>query len=220
MLSGGGMAMERGEPQHLQPTSQAQCLAFLTGLGRATEGRTATHLCIWQAFMGSAPLLLVVIHGHHARPVCSHLFQAKRLAHVAQAEDVLLEAGAPKPDAGVQELGANARVCANGVRHLRTDARTRLHVCARACVCPCMYAAHVLLLPLQLAADRVGCLLPSSTHRAAARALRVQGYCDAADGAETACPRGHRGEAAPAARPPARRAPPAARWPPTPRTAR
>eukprot|EP00967_Tisochrysis_lutea_P081310 scaffold112106_cov22-Tisochrysis_lutea.AAC.3 len=51
-------------------------------------------------------------------PVVGHLPQAQRLAHVAQVENVLLEAGAAKADAGRQELVADAGVSANGVRYL------------------------------------------------------------------------------------------------------
>ncbi len=107
-------------------------------------------------------LLLQVVHGDHAVPVVGHLLEAHRLAHVAEVEDVLLEAGAwargeerglsggageagggacgghargrrqqgrarprtAKADGGVEELEADARVGADGVRHL-------LHVGAR-----------------------------------------------------------------------------------------
>ena len=58
-------------------------------------------------------VLLVVVHVHHALPVVCHLGQAVRLTHVAQVEDILLEAGTPKAHRCMQELGADAGVCSN-----------------------------------------------------------------------------------------------------------
>ncbi len=55
----------------------------------------------------------------HRVPVVGDLLESQRLADVNQVQDVLLEAGAAKADAGVQEFGADARVRANCVRHLR-----------------------------------------------------------------------------------------------------
>ena len=56
--------------------------------------------------------------GAHRVPVVSYLLQANRLADVDQVENVLLEAAAAKADRGIEELAADARVCANGVPHL------------------------------------------------------------------------------------------------------
>ena len=55
----------------------------------------------------------------HRIPVLGHSLQALLLADVNEVEDVLLEAGAAKADGGLQELGANAGVCADALGHLR-----------------------------------------------------------------------------------------------------
>ena len=54
----------------------------------------------------------------HLVPVVGHLLQAHSLADVDQVEDVLLEAGAAKADRGVEELGADAGVGADGLGNL------------------------------------------------------------------------------------------------------
>jgi hypothetical protein len=51
-------------------------------------------------------------------PVVSHLLKANRLADVHQVKDIFLEAAAAKAHRGVEELGADARVGANGLGHL------------------------------------------------------------------------------------------------------
>ena len=55
----------------------------------------------------------------HRVPVVGDLLQAQRLANVDKVQDVLLEAGAAEADAGIQELGSDARVRPDRVRHLR-----------------------------------------------------------------------------------------------------
>ena len=65
-------------------------------------------------------------------PVVGHGLEPHRLADVDQVEDVLLEAGAPKAHAGVEELAANARVCADGVAHLQQRRTLSGHL-PRAC---------------------------------------------------------------------------------------
>ncbi len=54
----------------------------------------------------------------HRVPVLSDGLQADGLADVDQVQDVLLEAGPAEAHAGVQELGADARVRADAARHL------------------------------------------------------------------------------------------------------
>ena len=61
--------------------------------------------------------------GAHRVPVLGHLLEADCLADVDQVENVLLEAGAAEAHAGVQELGADPRVCANAASHLQRASR-------------------------------------------------------------------------------------------------
>ena len=61
--------------------------------------------------------------GAYRVPVLGHLLEADCLADVDQVENVLLEAGAAKAHAGVQELGADPRVCANAASHLQRASR-------------------------------------------------------------------------------------------------
>ena len=58
-------------------------------------------------------------------PVVSDLLEAHSLADVDQVEDVLLEAGASKAHARIEELGPDARVCANAECHLQTTMMSR-----------------------------------------------------------------------------------------------
>ena len=60
---------------------------------------------------------LVVVHPHHLLPVLGHLGQPEMLAQVDQVQDVFLEAGTAEADRRFQELGADAAVRADGVRH-------------------------------------------------------------------------------------------------------
>ena len=63
--------------------------------------------------------LLVVVHANHAVPVIRNLLQAVALADVREVQDIFLEAGPAEAHGGVQELGTDAAVRADGVRHLR-----------------------------------------------------------------------------------------------------
>ena len=52
-------------------------------------------------------------------PVLGHLGKVEALADVDQIEDILLEAGAPEADAGLEELGADSGVSPDGLGDLR-----------------------------------------------------------------------------------------------------
>src|SRR5690606_20494928 len=67
--------------------------------------------------VGEAPFL-VVVHGDDLLPVMGHLMQPVAAGDVHQVEDVLLETGAPETHRGLQELGADAAVGADGTGHL------------------------------------------------------------------------------------------------------
>lgn len=54
----------------------------------------------------------------HRVPVVCYSLQSDSFTDVDQVEDILLEAGPAKAHAGIQELGADARVRANGMRDL------------------------------------------------------------------------------------------------------
>ncbi|KAG6550263.1 hypothetical protein Mapa_008223 [Marchantia paleacea] len=63
--------------------------------------------------------LLVVIDLHYLLPVIGHLHEPVALTDVHQVQNVLLEARSSESDTGVQKLGPNSRVLADGVGHLR-----------------------------------------------------------------------------------------------------
>ena len=65
------------------------------------------------------------VKGAHRLPVRSNLVQPNALADVHQVQNVLLKAGAAKAHARVQELGPDARVRADGMRHLRDTPSTQ-----------------------------------------------------------------------------------------------
>ena len=71
-------------------------------------------------------LLLIVVDAQHLQPVVGALGELERLAHIDQVVDVLLEAAAAEAHARLQELGANARVGAYGLRHLLDVGAARL----------------------------------------------------------------------------------------------
>ena len=63
-------------------------------------------------------VLLVVVHDDYLVPVLRDLIEALGLADVHEVEDVLLEAGAAEAHRGVEELGSDAGVGADGVGDL------------------------------------------------------------------------------------------------------
>ena len=65
----------------------------------------------------------------HRMPVLRHLLEAHGLTDVHQVQNVLLEAGATKANAGVEELAADARISANSVRHLVSTEPSIVHAC-------------------------------------------------------------------------------------------
>lgn len=64
------------------------------------------------------PALLVLVHLDDLAPVRGDLGQVEALGEVDEVEDVLLEARAAEADGGLEELGAHARVAADGVGDL------------------------------------------------------------------------------------------------------
>ena len=78
--------------------------------------------------------------GAHRLPVVSDLLEADALADVDQVQDVLLEARPAEAHARVQELGSNARVRADRVRHLRPQSRLQTrHMRACKPLAACMH---------------------------------------------------------------------------------
>jgi hypothetical protein len=63
-------------------------------------------------------LLLVLVHLDDAHPVASDLGKVERLGEVDEVEDVLLEARSSEPDGGLEELGTDSGVLADGVSDL------------------------------------------------------------------------------------------------------
>ena len=59
---------------------------------------------------------MIVVHLHDLAPVRCNLGQIRRLGQVDKVENVLLEAAAAKPNAGLEELGAEPRVAPNRAR--------------------------------------------------------------------------------------------------------
>jgi len=63
-------------------------------------------------------VLLPGVEIHHLLPVIGHLMQAVVGAEIHQVEDVFLEAATAKAGAGLEELGSQPRIGADGTGHL------------------------------------------------------------------------------------------------------